>query len=101
MSKKVIVYSLENNRTIPSFIEDGGYFAIGDDIVGISSSDSFQSATQLSRAELLAWAVNAHKDANGNYYPVRWPRAEGNYTDEMVAQIVDDFLNSRGMADYA
>ena len=36
MARYVIRYLLEGDGTVPKFVEDGGYFPLGEELVGIS-----------------------------------------------------------------
>lgn len=40
MAKLVVKYLLEGDGSVPTFIEDGGYFPVGEECVGISVDEN-------------------------------------------------------------
>lgn len=92
--KHVIRYLLEGNGTVPVFVRDGGYFAQGHELVGISVDDSERhlpaSVHKLTKAELIARAQATQVDINGD--PL---------TEEAATALVEHLLEVNDMADYA
>jgi hypothetical protein len=58
MAKYVVKYLLEGAGTIPSAIQDGGYFPVGNELVGVTYDDTERyvssSFTKLTKADLSA-----------------------------------------------
>ena len=54
----IIKYQIENRRC-PSYITDGGYFHVGNDLIGIGSG----GGTVLSKSELLAYVMADHNSS--------------------------------------
>lgn len=64
MSKKIVRYLLEGQGSVPSFIENGGYFPVGSEIIGLSVDSTKRhvptSLLELSnRAALVAWIISS------------------------------------------
>lgn len=91
--KHVVRYLLEGDGSIPSFIEDGGYFSIGEEKVGISvdSSKRYVPATviRLTRAELNARIKSCSQNLDGS-----------DLTDEQASELAQNLLSRNGMENY-
>ena len=84
----VVRYLLEGDGTIPKFVENGGYFQVGHELVGVSVDNSKRHLPStvhiLTKVELLARVES-----------ILNPESE--YTAE---EIVDSFLQNAGIPDY-
>ena len=54
----IIKYRIENRRC-PSYITDGGYFHVGNDLIGIGSGGGIE----LSKSELLSYVMADHNSS--------------------------------------
>jgi hypothetical protein len=58
MAKHLVRYLLNGNGTVPDFVESGGFFPVGEELVGISVDDEARylpdSVVKLSREDLIA-----------------------------------------------
>jgi len=92
--KHVIRYLLDGDGTIPVFVQDGGYFVVNNEMVGVSVDDSQRhvpgSVHKLTRAELAARIEATQLDIDRN--PI---------TAQAASDMADAFLAQRGMAAYA
>lgn len=83
--KYVIRYMLDGDGSVPKFVEDGGYFPVGEELVGLSidSSKRFLPSTvkTVTRQELIDRAVIP----------------EG--SNKTKEEIVTDWLNNKNMGD--
>jgi len=56
--KHIVRYLLEADGSIPRFIEDGGYFPVDEELIGVSVDDKKRhlphTVKKLSRADLVA-----------------------------------------------
>lgn len=101
MAKKIVRYLLEGNGTVPIFIENGGYYSIGAEIVGLSVDEDERhvpkTVKRMSRAELLARVMKMRQDAKGKFLKdnngVAW-------SSRRIEQEVAAFLESVGVKDY-
>ena len=94
MAKKVVRYLLEADGTVPICIEDGGYFMVGEELVGITVDASKRhvpsTLIQLSRTDLVNRAISiGMKDFEGNVL-----------TNQQIQALIDAFLTERGLQDY-
>lgn len=94
MAKKVVRYLLEADGSVPIFIENGGYFLLGEELVGLTIDSSKRhvpsTLIQLSRAELKTRAFSLGlKDFEGNFL-----------TEQQVSDKIDGFLTELGLPDY-
>ena len=88
----IIKYQLDSGRT-PSYITDGGYYSVGNDIIGIGSG----GGTELTKSQLLSWVLSAH----GNSPLEKHPPAIGSYvtmSDSEVTTMVNDWCTERGIS---
>jgi hypothetical protein len=67
MSKKIISYKFNEDKTIPSFVQDGGYFPFGNTwedtvVLGVSKENSNfpETVTQYSTVEDLISYLNTY-----------------------------------------
>ena len=92
----VIKYQLEDNGTIPSYITDGGYFPIGDDLIGIGSG----GGTELSKSELLSYVMAQHSSSTFKKMTERQYAAalEENMSDAEVTTMVNDWCTEKGIS---
>lgn len=92
--KHVIRYLLDGDGTVPKFVDDGGYFIIGYEMVGISVDDEKRylplSVHKLTRVDLYA-----RVDSMEMYGSDR-----NLLTSEEKHAIVDNFLTQRGLSNY-
>lgn len=101
MAKKVVRYLLEGDGSIPLFVENGGYFPVGEELCGLSVDEDARhvpaTVVRLTKAELVTRAQNCHK-VEGVYINDR----DGNpYTDERIDDMVDAWLTMVGVPEYA
>lgn len=93
MAKQVIRYLLEGNGSVPTFVEDGGYFRNGAELVGISVDETVRylpaSVHRMDEVELLEWIKNHYKD-NGEYR-LKYNSEEA-YNDADMEAICEAFL---------
>lgn len=89
--KKVIRYLLEGNGTIPVFVEDGGYFSIAEEHVGVSIDTSKRhlpsTVKVLTRAELRARIESSMVDRD-----TRQP-----LTSEQAEVLMTEWLAAKGL----
>ena len=86
----VIKYQIENRRC-PSFITDGGYFPVGNDLIGIGSG----GGTELSKSQLLAYVMAAH---NSTTY-TKFVRGEFvDMSDSEVTTMVNNWCTWKGIS---
>lgn len=103
MAKKVIRYLLEGNPgSVPAFVENGGYFPLGDDLVGLSVDEDKRfvpsTVVRLTKDELKARAIECSLDEQGQYridINTRQP-----FTQESVYANVEHWLAMMGIPDY-
>ena len=92
----IIRYQLEDNGSIPSYITDGGYFLVGNNLIGIGSG----GGTELSKSELLAYVMADH-DAH-TYITVDATAIASlrgtNMSDSEVTTMVNDWCTARGIS---
>jgi hypothetical protein len=92
----VIKYQLEDNGTIPSYITDGGYFPIGDDLIGIGSG----GGTELSKSALHSYVMAQHNSST--YYLPTWRNnavsLDVNMSDSEVTTMVNNWCTSKGIS---
>lgn len=95
MAKKLVRYLLEGNGTIPLFIENGGYFPINEELVGLSVDEDKRhvplSVARMSRADLLIRMNSMSlKDRDGNAL-----------NEEQINQYLEAFLAIINLSDLA
>lgn len=95
----IIKYQLDNGR-IPSYITDGGYFLIGNYMIGIGSG----GGTELSKSELLAYIMADHNSST--YQKVEGevmgrqdrPIVMVDMSDSEVTAMVNDWCTWKGIS---
>ena len=86
----VIKYQIENRRC-PSFITDGGYFPVGNDLIGIGSG----GGTELSKSQLLSYVMADH---NSTTY-TKFVRGEFvDMSDSEVTTMVNNWCTWKGVS---
>ena len=86
----VIKYQIENRRC-PSFITAGGYFPVGNDLIGIGSG----GGTELSKSQLLAYVMADH---NSTTY-TKFVRGEFvDMSDSEVTAMVNNWCTWKGIS---
>lgn len=95
MAKKIVKYLLEGAGTIPSAIQDGGYFPVGAELVGVTYDDSLRyvsdSFASMSRADLASRIAGlGYKHNDGS-----------DYTSDDRAAFLTAWLAQVGMSDLA
>ena len=86
----VIKYQIENRRC-PSFITDGGYFPVGNDLIGIGSG----GGTELSKSQLLSYVMADH---NSTTY-TKFVRGEFvDMSDSEVTTMVNNWCTWKGIS---
>lgn len=102
MAKKIVRYLLEGDGSTPLFVENGGQFLIGEELVGLSIDEEkrhLPSTVQvLTKSQLVARALLCFKDGEGNFRTN--PETESPYTEEFVNDMVDAWLAHVGVPDY-
>ena len=88
----VIKYQIENRRW-PSFITDGGYFPVGNDLIGIGSG----GGTELSKSQLLAYVMADH---NSTTYtkPIHGSVEVADMSDLEVTTMVNNWCTWKGIS---
>ena len=86
----VIKYQIENRRC-PSFITDGGYFPVGNDLIGIGSG----GGTELSKSQLLAYVMADH---NSTTYTKVVRNEIVDMSDSEVTTMVNNWCTARGIS---
>lgn len=93
----IIRYQLESG-SIPSYISDGGYFARGNDKIGIGSG----GGTVLSKSELLSYVLSQHASSPYRKPSTSWLNtASGDLIDMTNAEVttlVNDWCTARGVS---
>ena len=88
----VIKYQIENRRC-PSFITDGGYFPVGNDLIGIGSG----GGTELSKSQLLAYVMADHNSPT--YTKVIHDSGEfADMSDSEVTTMVNNWCTWKGIS---
>lgn len=95
MAKLVVKYLLEGDGSIPLFIENGGYFSIGEERVGLSVDENIRhvpaSVVRMTKADLTARLAGiAFKDINGELLD-----------DAAKAVLLNNWLAQIGLPDLA
>lgn len=58
MAKRVVRYLLEGDGSVPLFVEDGGYWPVGSELVGLSKDENERhvpsTVIRMARADLTA-----------------------------------------------
>ena len=86
----VIKYQIENRRC-PSFITDGGYFPVGNDLIGIGAG----GGTELSKSQLLSYVMADH---NSTTY-TKFVRGEFvDMSDSEVTTMVNNWCTWKGIS---
>ena len=86
----IIKYQIENRRC-PSFITDGGYFPVGNDLIGIGSG----GGTELSKSQLLSYVMADH---NSTTY-TKFVRGEFvDMSDSEVTAMVNNWCTWKGIS---
>ena len=86
----VIKYQIENRRC-PSFITDGGYFPVCNELIGIGSG----GGTELSKSQLLAYVMADH---NSTTY-TKFVRGEFvDMSDSEVTTMVNNWCTWKGIS---
>ena len=102
MAKLVVKYLLEGVGTVPVAIQDGGYWLVGHEMIGVTydNSQRYVSASfaAMSKADVLARVQTCLKDANGNYLN---DQVGNPYTDQRASDMCDAWLAQVGMSDLA
>lgn len=102
MAKLVVKYLLEGVGTIPAAIQDGGYWMIGHELVGVTfdNEQRYVSASfeAMSKADVLARIQTCLKDDSGDY------KSDQNgdpYSDQRASDMCDAWLVQVNMVDLA
>lgn len=95
MAKKLIRYLLEGDGSVPTFVEDGGYVPLGQELIGRSVDDSVRhlpvTVGVMSRADLIARMTTVGiRDFQGNLLD-----------SEGIEEAANALLNHLGLADLA
>ena len=86
----IIKYHIENRRC-PSYITDGGYFPVGNDLIGIGSG----GGTELSKSQLLSYVMADH---NSTTY-TKFVRGEFvDMSDSEVTTMVNNWCTWKGVS---
>lgn len=95
MAKQVVRYLLEGDGSVPLFVENGGYFMVGEERVGLSVDESIRhvpsTVVRMSKADLTARIAGIpFKDDNGD-----------ELDEDGKAALLDDWLAYVGLPDLA
>lgn len=93
MAKYVIRYLLDGDGKVPVFVDDGGYYPNGYELIGLSVDDEQRylpsTVQKLTKTELIAWIQAVATDLSDN------PLNEGQSTSA-----ANSFLSAMGIPDY-
>ena len=91
----IIKYQLDTGR-IPSYITDGGYFPVGNDLVGIGSG----GGTELSKSELLSYVMTQHNSSTFQKITESYTAApiQEDMSDSEVTTMVNNWCTARGIS---
>lgn len=92
--KKVVRYLLEGNGVVPSFVESGGHFPVGEEFVGVSVDTSkrhMPSTVQVLTKEQLVLRVKTN---------VKHLITKQALSDAEALERVENFLESVNLLDY-
>lgn len=95
--KRVVRYLLEGNGTVPLFVEDGGYFPVGEELVGISVDDTKRhlpnSVHILTKQNLIDRLVAIeYKNIPTDTEPM---------SQSEIESFVDQWLSDKGLPEYS
>ena len=90
----LIKYQLEDNGTIPAYITDGGYFPVGNDLIGIGSG----GGTVLSKSELLSYVMADHNSSTYQKIISEQPARQADMSDSEVTTMVNNWCTARGIS---
>jgi len=88
----VIKYQIENRRC-PSYITDGGYFHVGNDLIGIGSG----GGTELSKSQLLAYVMADHNSTTYTKF-VHGSVEFADMSDSEVTTMVNNWCTWKGVS---
>lgn len=90
----LVRYLLEGKGEVPNFIEDGGYFSVNEEYVGITVDSSKRhvpsTVHQVTRADLIA-RISAQN-------PKKMYPEQGFLSQQEIEAMVDAFLLEKGLA---
>ena len=93
--KKVVRYLLEGDGTITKFVESGGYFPIGQEMVGVSVDESTRhvpaTVVRMTKLELIARVASTS--------PTH-PLTNEQLTNEQIENIVNSWLQENNLEGY-
>ena len=91
----IIKYQLDTGR-IPSYITDGGYFPVGNDLVGIGSG----GGTELSKSELLSYVMTQHNSSTFQKITESYTAApiQEDMSDSEVTTMVNNWCTAKGIS---
>lgn len=101
MAKKIVRYLLEGNGTIPVFVENGGHYQKGAELVGLSVDEDERhvpaTVIRMTKAELKSRIISLRKDGDGNWLN----DLQGSpYSAARVTEELANFLTQLGVPDY-
>ena len=89
----IIKYQLDNGRT-PSYITDGGYYSVGNDLIGIGSG----GGTELNKSELLSYVMAHHNSSTFQKIISAPPTRMGDMSDSEVTTMVNNWCTAKGVS---
>lgn len=96
MAKKVVRYLLEGQGCVPSFVSDGGYWPVGEELVGVSVDEDVRhlpsTVVRMSKADLVA-RLAAMEMIN--------PESKQSLDSDGKAAMLEAWLAQVGMSDLA
>lgn len=102
MAKKLVRYLLEGNGTVPVFVENGGHYMQGDELIGLSVDEDKRhvpaTVVRMAKADLTARVTALRQDGEGGWLN---DKDDVPYSTERVDDEVDAFLAMIGLPDLA
>ena len=96
MAKKIVKYKMLANGKTPEWIENGGHFKSGHELLGVTCDEDCywtpSNLDQQTRAQIKTWAKTLD---------IRNSADDGFLSDAETDTLVDDWLNDLGMGAYA
>jgi hypothetical protein len=89
----IIKYQLDTGR-IPAYITDGGYFPVGNDLIGIGSG----GGTVLSKSELLSYVMADHNSSTYQKIASVMPTRQADMSDSEVTTMVNNWCTAKGIS---
>ncbi len=89
----IIRYQLDNGA-IPSYISDGGYFPVGNDLIGIGSG----GGTEMTKSELNTYILSHHSSNPFSVLDVEGNPTNTNMNTSQVTAMVNSWCTWKGIS---